>query len=380
MQGIEFVRIVVLVVFALNALLLLALIGGKAIHRRVTNAAERRRSAYIAVLSRHLTLPDEDVKLGPRVARDPAFLDALIDVRNSVIGPEADALGNLVDRFGITAEAARQLEKGYLLTTRLRAAVALAELADQSSAPVLMDHLSDRNPVIRIQCARGLGRIGWTPAIDAIVERFRDETPWVRSRFADTLVRFGRTATWPLVAYVKITHRFETEGPVTAIRTLATIGDDQAVKPLIEILAEATDPEIRIAAIEGLGLLAGPLAIRPLRLSAHDEDWRIRAKAVTALGEIGDPAAGPALALALTDENWWVRRNSAAALADLSDGLMYLYEALESEDAFARDAASEALADAGAVLGARQRILDGEATDNDQLLIDFIESQLTVTS
>ncbi|MGB8361549.1 MAG: hypothetical protein WCE80_09130, partial [Acidimicrobiia bacterium] len=82
----------------------------------------------------------------------------------------------------------------------------------------------------------------------------------------------------------------------------------------------------------------------------------------------------------LTDENWWVRRNSAAALADLPHGLIYLYEALESTDAFARDAAAEALADAGAVLGARQRIMEGGATDNDHLLIEFIESQLTVTS
>jgi HEAT repeat protein len=380
MQGIELVRIVVLIVFALNALLLLALIVGKAIHRRATVAAERRRSTYIAVLSRHLALPNEDVSLGPRVARDRAFLDALIDVRNTVIGPEADALGGLVDRFGIIGEASNRLDGGYLLTTRLQAAVTLAELADQSSAPVLMEHLSDRNSVIRIQCARGLGRIGWSPAIDAIVERFRDETPWVRSRFADTLVRFGRTATWPLIAYVKINHLFETEGPVTAIRTLATIGDDQAVKPLIEILTEATDLEVRIATIEALGILAGPLAIRPLRMAANDEDWRIRAKAATALGEIGDPAAARTLAASLTDENWWVRRNSAAALAELPDGLDHLYEALESEDLFARDAASEALADAGEVIAARHRVLEGEATDNDRLLVDFIESQLTVTS
>jgi len=380
MQGIELVRVVVLIVFALNALLLAALIVGKAVHRRITAGAERRRSTYIAVLSRHLALPDEDVKLGRRVAGDSAFLDALIDVRNTVIGPEADALGNLVDRYGITAVAAKRLRDGYLLTTRLRAAVTLAELADQSSAGVLMEHLDDKNPVIRVQCARGLGRMGWTPAIDAIVERFRDETPWVRSRFADTLIKFGRTATWPLVAYVKVNHRFESEGPTAAIRTMATIGDDQAVTPLIQILTEATDPEIRLAAIEALGILAGPLAIRPLRTETKDPDWRVRAKAASALGEIGDLAAGPTLASCLTDENWWVRRNSAAALTNIPDGVELLYEALDSPDPFARDAAAEALADAGAVLGARHRVLEGEATDDDRKLIEFINSQLTVTA
>ncbi len=380
MQATELVRVVVLAVFALDALLLLSLVVGKAIHRRITTKAERRRSAYITLLSRHLALPDEDVTLERGVARDPAFLDALIDVRNSVIGPEADALSGLVERYGVTTEAADRLRNGYLLTTRLRSAVVLAELADHSSAPVLIEHLGDRNPVIRIQCARGLSRMGWTPAIDAIVERFRDETPWVRSRFADALVKFGRTATWPLIAYIKINHPFETEGPVTAIRTLATIGDDLAVTPLIQVLNEASDAEVRLATIEALGILSGPLAIRPLRMVFRDPDWRIRAKAATALGEIGDPASSPSLEVALTDENWWVRRNSAASLASLDGGIDLLYDALESRDPFARDAAAEALADVGAVIGARHRIDIGEATEHDLTLIEFIEAQLTVTT
>jgi hypothetical protein len=380
MQGIEFVRVAVLVVFALNALFVMALIVGKAIHRRITAGHHQRRSTYIAMLSRHLALPGYELSLAPNVAKDRAFLDALIDLRNSVIGPEADALSGVVDRFGVAAAASRRLERGKLLTTRLRAAVALAELSGASSAPVLMEHLSDREPVIRIQCARGLGRIGWTPAIDAIVDRFRFETPWVRSRFADTLIGFGQSATWPLLAYVKINHRFESEGSVNAIRTLATIGDDQAVRPLIELLAEARDSEIRIAVVEALGVLGAPLAIRPLRNIALSDDWRIRAKAATALGEIGDHTAAPSLASGLTDVSWWVRRNSAAALATLPGGLDHLYTALRSHDQYARDAAAEALADAGAVLGARQRQSTGEATVDDHFLISLIESQLTVTS
>jgi HEAT repeat protein len=243
-----------------------------------------------------------------------------------------------------------------------------------------MRHLSDRDPAIRIQCARGLGRIGWTPAIDAIVGRFKLETPWVRSRFADTLVGFKQRATWPLVAYLKINHRFETDGPVSAIHTLATIGDDQAVRPLIELLAEARDPEIRIATVEALGALGVPLAIRPLRNVAKTDDWRVRAKAAAALGDIGDGAAAPTLAAGLTDENWWVRRNSAASLASLPGGHDHLYAALRSPDRFARDAAAEALADVGAVMGARQRQSTGEATGDDLVLIDLIESQVTVTS
>src|SRR5690606_11271757 len=122
-------------------------------------------------------------------------------------------------------------------------------------------------------------------------------TPWVRARFADTLVGFGAAATWPLVAYVTVNHRHETAGPVAAIRTLAAIGDDQAVKPLMEVLHSARDPEIAIAVIEALGSSGNPLAAPALRDSMRVADWRIRAKAATALGQVADTQALDVLAV-----------------------------------------------------------------------------------
>lgn len=373
-------RMAVMVVFALNAVMLAAILIAKPIHRRRQDKHERRRAAYIGVLSRYLAAQDHRVNMGKKVAEDRAFLDAMIDMRSIVTGSEADALGDLVDRYDIARRQTLNLESRRRTDRRLSAAVALAELADESAAPVLVRHLGDREQEIRVQCARGLGRMRWKPGIEAILDRLEIETPWVRSRFADTLIDFGNSATWPLIAYVRSNHRLGVSGVPTAVRTLGAIGDVQAVQPLLDVLDAATDAEVQIALVEALGQLAATGAFDPVEKAARSEDWRLRAKAATALGRLGDESVVPTLALGLEDENWWVRRNSASALTRFPSGIDVLYRTLNSDDGFARDAASEALAEAGEVLAARDRIDGGIASTRDFELIEHVEGPWVVTA
>lgn len=377
MSGIQLLRVAVSVVFALNALMLLVILVAKPVHRHRQDRHERRRRAYIGILSRHLASPDHRANLGRRVAEDPAFLDALIDMRSIVDGADAETLGDLVDRYDIARQQTRKLESRLRAHQRLTAAVALAELADDSAAPVLLHHLGDREREVRIQCARGLGRMRHLPAIAAILARFEVETPWVRSRFADTLIDYGTAATWPLVSYIRCNHRLGGPGVPTAIRTLGAIGDTQAVLPLLEILEESADHEVQIAAVEALGQLSAPIAFDPVEKAARSEDWRLRAKAVTALATLGNESVIPTLARGLEDEHWWVRRNSASALTRLPGGIDVLYRALRSEDQYARDAASEALSDAGEVLAARERVENGTATQRDVDLVAHVDGLVT---
>ena len=155
----------------------------------------------------------------------------------------------------------------------------------------------------------------------------------MRARFADTLVGFGVKATWPLVAYIRanLSHDHN-EGVIEAIRVLGVIGDREVGPSLAGILRVATDPEVRIAAIESLGMVGGPLAIRPLKYTFRFPDWRLRAKSATSLGHIGDPSINPVLVTGLQDSNWWVRRNSASALAALPGGDELLLLAIGSDD------------------------------------------------
>lgn len=340
-------QLATLAVFSVNAALMAALILLKVVHRRRMVRHEERRQRYIGTLSRHLSFENCTDPISASMAEDPAFLDALIDMRNAITGDEISTLRRIVDRHGMVERQVRRLESSFPLGRRLRAAVALAEIGDESAAPAMMRFLDDREPEIRIQCARGLGRIQWTPAIDPIAWRFHIETPWVRARFSDTLIGFGTKATWPLLAYIRINHRFESKGPVMALRTLSQIQDQQAVGPLLEILEVANDLEMEIAIIEALGEMANPEALLALLSRLDSERWELRAKSAGALAGIGVPSALSPLRRMLRDKSWEVRRSAAAAMARLPGGIEALYDALGDTDPYAADAAAEALTDAG---------------------------------
>lgn len=353
MQADPILLLAVLVIFSINAALVVALILLKVTHRRKTTTHDVRRQRYLQTLSCHVSIENCDQPITKAMAEDQAFLDALIDMRNAITGDDLKALRDIVRTHGIIERQVKRLDSPFPLGRRLRAAVALAELGDESAADALVLHLEDREPEIRIQCARGLGRIRWTPAIDHILWRFRVESPWVQARFSDVLAGFGSSATWPLLAFVRINHSFDPDGTALALHTLGQVQDDQAVAPLLEILGEATDVEVEMAAVDALGSLgsseATPAIVERLE-SAHPD---LRAKAARALGGVRDPAAIPLLTMSMRDPNWSVRRASAAAISRLPGGVSALLGLLEDDDPFAADAAAEALTDIGELVPER---------------------------
>ena len=374
MNGTQIAFLAVGIVFVLDIVLLLGLITLKAVHRHRMESHDQRRSTYLGVLSRRMAFPLHTDYIDPKVVSDGAFLDAVIDLRNTMAGPEIETLAGIIDRYGLVKLQAARLRSRYPLGRRLRAAVALAEMGDESSAPLLVEFLDDREPEVRIQCARGLGRMHYTPAIDAIIERFGQESPWVRSRFADTLVGFGAGAVWSLLAYIRVNHDHDegNEAVIEAIRILGIIGERDVGPAIIDLLDRFHDAELKLAAIDALGYIGGPMAVSPLVGFLEADDWRIRNKAAHSLGEIGDPLANEALRRSLEDGNWWVRRSSAAALAGMPEGLEILHQTLHADDPFARDAAAEALADSGELGKARERQERGEATAEDLELLSFM--------
>lgn len=121
--------------------------------------------------------------------------------------------------------------------------------------------------------------------------------------------------------------------------TLAKMGDDSAVMPLVDLLLGnreidgKEDPiktqkeeylKVRCAAIKALGKLKNEKAVIPLMYSLNDksENYRIRLDAAEALGRIGDTyALNPLINLA-TDEkesSVYVRESAARALGMLGD-------------------------------------------------------------
>ena len=389
METLDIALTSVAVVFAVDLFLVVVILVWKPLHRRHRQSRRARRARYVAVLGRYLALPPQgrhSTPLGPAyslqpitedMAMDEAFLDAIIDLRNTVAGPDVEILGLIASRFGLVERQARKLARPFPLGSRLRASVSLAEMGDESSSQILLRHLDDREPEIRIQAARGLGRMKYVPAIEAITARLESETPWVRARFADTLLGFGGKATGPLLRYVRLhQHADNVAGVVQALRVLGLIGDHYSGPALSSVLDEAENTEVRLAAISALGWIGVPLVIPSLQQSLLSPDWRLRAKTATAMGDIGDPTVIPDLSGRLEDRNWWVRRNSASALARLPGGVDALYEALmNSPDPYAQDAAAEALFDVGDVTQARHHRTEGIATRAELRLLDYMRDE-----
>lgn len=373
MPDIRIAEIGTFVVYLIDVVLLLLLVGLKTVHRGRVRAHDRRRKEYLDVISRHVSYDECTDLITPRMAQDPAFLDALIDVREVLSGHELQNLESIVAEHGVSARLVRRLASRFPLGRRLRAAVALAEIGDKSAAPAMVQHLSDREPDIRIESARGLARLKWTPAIDDIVARFAIEDTPVRARFADSLVGFGTRATWPLLAYVRVNHRSEDAGPALALRTVGRLRELAAADSIHDILAESPSLEVTIAAIEALGDIASPDSARRLQSLLGDSRWQVSAKAAVALGKVSDPSSIPLLSVALRDPSFWVRRNAASALAQIPEGNEALYAALDGDDRYAADAAAEALADAGELVAARRRVDAGQSIE--EPLLSHMDSE-----
>jgi HEAT repeat protein len=370
---------IVIVVLVCDALLVFALVGLKTVHRARVRRHNQRRDGYVKLLSRHLAFEHAVNPIPAKAGDDEAFLDAVIDLRNLVTGAEVRKLSVIANRYALIERQSKRLGSRFWLTRRLRAAVSLAELGNEASAEILMNHLEDPEPEVRIQAARGLARIGHTPAIDRMLDRLEVEDAWVRARFGDALASFGSNASQPLVAYVRVNHEGgHTEAVVQALMTLGVIGDHGAGPQLAEVLDQTTNIEIQIAIVDVLGSVGGSHVLDSVVKALHSPDWRVRAKAATSIGMIGDFSTGAELADALGDESWWVRRNSAAALGMMREGVPLLYQALTSPDPFARDAAAEALEDIGELTKARAKHKAGDASADELRLLRHMRSVRSV--
>jgi hypothetical protein len=111
--------------------------------------------------------------------------------------------------------------------------------------------------------------------------------------------------------------RYESVGSL-AVRTLRALGDRQVVDPLIAV---ATDvgaaskfaPETQLLAVEALGALRDPGAVRPLRTVFRS--WGVHEPQVmAALEQIGGPEAAAALAEWLPDHSAHARARAVRAL------------------------------------------------------------------
>ena len=149
--------------------------------------------------------------------------------------------------------------------------------------------LGDANPKIRRAAFRLAERLHHEGLVDVLEPLARDE---------DTAVAKG------------------------AVRSLTSLGTDDAAKVLISVLEHAKDPEIAVACCQALGHFGGPAAIAALsrvlsrrKLFVLGPVWgdQVRATAAMVLSNIADPGAVAVLKRFVDDKDSRIRRIAGAA-------------------------------------------------------------------
>lgn len=104
-----------------------------------------------------------------------------------------------------------------------------------------------------------------------------------------------------------------------AVRALGDVGDPIAIEPLMPLL-DARDPQVRAAAADSLGKLQAKGAVsRLIDIAENDSEVWVAEWAMNSLGAIGDPSAIRPLVELLSDCRRRVRRGAAIVLGRLGD-------------------------------------------------------------
>jgi HEAT repeat protein len=335
-----------------------------------------RRAAYLATLGDVATRAGYPAPLVRGWARDRVFRAALVEFLTFLTGTERDNLIRAAHELEIVDHYRHDLAKGRRRRRRVAAAEALGDLADAAAIPDLLAALSDRIPEIRVQCAHALASIGDPLTVTPILDRLAGERErWVAERLADALRRFDAAAVLDTsIRLEQLDMRGEVPSwSILAARVLGAIGDIRAERSLLHCLV-AQNHRLREAAAAGLGRAGTPDAVAALLDTAYDPHPSVRRAAVEALGRHLDPAALETLEDLLHDPVGAVRIAAASSLTKIPGGTDTLVEAVRMGDVAARDAAADALMEAGIYRQATVRIKTRAGTHRDHELVDALDA------
>jgi HEAT repeat protein len=320
----------------------------------------------------------------------PEAEEALLDLRETLVGTEGERVEWLVRRYGLgedllyrsrAASRKRVLRplaglRRRRLSSRLEALESLAKARLASAIDPLIALVDDREPAVRIMAlrtlSRTLARLPEGSARDGAADRFADLISVAHlpaGVIEESLLLLEGTAPRALerlLASATADGKEPFEGEIRlpgarlarvldAVGRLKVLGLADEVGPF----AGHPNPEVRAAALRALGALgilpAGAEQAAAAALIDPVEFVRIQATRTVAL--LPRTAARQALWDLLGDESWWVRRAAARALVHLgTDGPLMLERAGRSHpDRYARHMAVQVLLDAGRLDAARAR-------------------------
>jgi HEAT repeat protein len=225
-------------------------------------------------------------------ARSSAVTAMQPDDESSAVAPEAQAfklgLFALVRLHAYDPLAAAVLSGSQPVSTWWPVAYALQRIEEPRAAPALLQLLGVKGRYTRAFAARGLGTI-------------KDQS-----------------AVKPLLAWLDPAARSGIEVTVAAIRALAQIGAAEAAEPIARLAGDpAVHPNIRLEAVNALGILRAPAGLATVQDLLTDEWPSMRAAAIKAAAAIDQESFVAVLSGMEADRHWRVRAALAEALGTL---------------------------------------------------------------
>lgn len=356
---IQFVWITISVLGGMFGLVLAATLGHKSFVQIRTTYERRQRAVFLPKIHAYIHTDSGHFGQfipGPLGAWDRrVILWTLLEQIRYVRGKVQHRISSAFEELGFVEEA-RRLLTNRRWVNRVEGAEKLGRMMSRRPLPDLVKLMHDPVPEVRIRAAKALGSIGGLEAVESLLGALKDTNRWSALRIADILATLGDAAVDPLLAEVP---KLPAIARVPAIDILGRLRSPKAVR-LLEQLLEDPHENARARAAHSLGVIGDPRAAGKLILALKDSEWPVRAMAAKALGMLPGTAGVPELTKVLGDREWWVRSNAALALGTKGEkGYKALAGLLDSPDAYAAQRAASMLQEAGVFDRFVSKLVDG---------------------
>jgi HEAT repeat protein len=161
----------------------------------------------------------------------------------------------------------------------------------------------------------------------------------------------------------------------SAVKSIRDFPNDAFVDPLIELLSDANDDEVRLSVIKTLGILGDPRTFEHLEVLANDQNIVIRATAIAALGNLQDERAFKHFAKGINDPSLDIRHASVKALRKFKskESIELLRLALKDVYVKVRRSAIDGLVEINGITADKLNVFDDEDFNVRRTVIDNTE-------
>jgi len=257
-------------------------------------------------------------------------------------------LMELLDLHKDRLNAEQVLRYAYTLETSLKSALLslVAKIAEESLVPELINRLSGKDDVIRLNIAKILTRFNQSMVQKALHLLLNDGNKQIRQTALEGLSKMKAPMQIDKLCLLLKDPDLNFQSKV--IEAIIRLNHPRTVHYLLDPLKDDSE-YIRRAAVEILNAIGDTNSIKDLLNAIKDDDWWVRARAADALAKIGGPRVVQAVVDLIKDDDDVIRRAAIEILNSTKDksALKALIGALEDPDWWVRERAIDAIVNLG---------------------------------